>query len=125
MAGNTRFVGFLMDNRIQLERWGTRAIVQLNAEAIEALRAACFSKLPKTPAQGSSDHLNDFKAKYDEGVGRVHVDLSPSAAAYLGDLLTSLAVSDAREIPWAAELRTAVHAHRDFHDVKDEPGVAT
>lgn len=123
MAGNTKFIGFLSDNRIQLERWGVKAIVQLDASAIEVLRATCFSKLPKTPIQESSCHLDDFGAKYNEGVGRVYVDLSPRAAAYLGDILASLAVSDARELPWAAELRAAVQAHRDFHNAEGEPGV--
>lgn len=128
MAGNTKFVGFLNDNRVQLERWGVRAIVPLDPGAIESLRAACFNELPQRPSQQGAEHLADFRADYDSSVGRVRVNLSVDAAGYLSDLLDVLVKGDVQAMskvrPWAELLHAAVQAHKDFHTYEDEPGVA-
>jgi hypothetical protein len=134
MAGNTKLVGFLSDNRLRLERWGGMATVQLDARAVESLRSACFNQLPQRPPVSGAEHLPDFRAQYDSSVGRVHVDLSPDAASNLAKLLDNLVVSTEWPVditqPSLVEmveivklLQEAVQAHVDFHTYKDEPGV--
>lgn len=131
MAGNTKLVGFLSDNRIQLERWGTSATIQLDDESVQAIRRACFEQLPQRPTQSSSDHLDDFGVRYDSGVGRIQLELSTDAASLLADLLdvvmnkTQAGEEERRTVqPYVDAIRKAVQAHKDFHD-RCEPGVQT
>lgn len=126
MAGNTKLVGFIEGNKVQLQRWGGKVTVPLDAESHAALRRACYDELPKNPKQWNAGLRNDFEAKYNEDYGRVGVDLSVETAAYLADMLEILVKDNLDAVekvkPWAASLREAIQAHKDFHD-KDEPGV--
>jgi hypothetical protein len=125
MAGNTKLVGFLNDNRVQLERWGVRTIVPLDGSSVESLRAACINDLPRRPVQPSAEN-NDFRAAYDSALGRISIVLSVDAAAYLSDLLDVLVKDNVQAMtkvrPWVEALHAAVQAHKDFHTYEDEPG---
>jgi len=127
MPGNTKLVGFLNGNRVQLERWGARTVVQLDEQAVGALRSACFNELPQRPVQDGTAHLDDFRADYDSTVGRVHVDLSPRAATALANFLDVLVEkkwsSQEEMLPYAKKLRASVQAHEDFINAEGEPGV--
>jgi hypothetical protein len=126
MAGNTKFIGFLSDNRIQLERWGSKVLVLLSPESIDSLRVAVQRDLPPKPYQGRADHLSDMKVEYDTSVGRAVANMDIATAAYLSDLLEVMVKNDVQAMdkvkPWVEELRAVVQAHADFHNTK-EPGV--
>jgi hypothetical protein len=126
MAGNTKFIGFLPGNRIQLERWGSSVEVSLNEQSIEELRVAVQRDLPQKPYQGRAGHLADLGVEYDKSVGRAVANMDIATAAYLADLLEVLVTRDLQAVdkvsPWVAGLRAAVKAHADFHNTQ-EPGV--
>lgn len=122
MSGNTKFTGFLSGNRVQLERWGVQVVVQLDPGAVEALRKACFYDLPGNIAQRGTTFPTDFRAVYDADEQRVHVDLSPEAAAFLGNLLVDVNKSAPQVQPvlqWSEDLKSAVQ----LHEASSEPGV--
>jgi len=126
MAGNTKFIGFLPGNRVQLERWGSTVQVALSIEDINALREALQKDLPSKPPQAPADRFGDFVSKYDEQFGRVVASLTPDATTYLADLLEVLVKDDVHAMdkvrPWIESMRAAVQGHVDFHNVS-EPGV--
>ncbi len=64
MAGNTRFMGFGNEDRIQLARWGSKVMVKLPPEATVALRKAVYEELPKAPkvAKKASAKANKIKS---------------------------------------------------------------
>jgi len=125
MAGNTKFMGFTPDGKVQLERWGGKSTVAVSPESLSALRVACYSELPKGPQQRRRDDLDDFHVGYDEQVGRVRVDMDPATAAYLADRLEFFRDDEVVEkiAPWANDLRVAVQAHHDYHNTDGEPGI--
>lgn len=127
MAGNTKLRGFLDNDQIQLERWGTVITVQLNPTAIMALRQACFNELPVRPLQYGMKRPAEFSAEYDPITACVRANLSVEAAGYLSDLLDVLVKDDVQAMskvrPWADTLRTAVQAHKDYYSL-NEPGVS-
>lgn len=128
MAGNTKLIGFLPNNRIQLERWGTTVGVALSVDSIDALRLALQRDLPQKPHQGRAGHLDEFASRYDEGVGRASLSLSIDTAAYLADLLDVMVKGNVQAMdkvrPWIEGLHAIVQAHADFHNT-NEPGVAS
>lgn len=128
MSGNTKLVGFLNDNRVQLERWGVRAVVQLDPQSVDLLRAACFNDLPGHPIQKRTENLAAFRSVYDAATGRIHIYLSVNVAKCLGDLLVNLAKEGTHTSPeisvWAENLLKAVQDYKDTLSRKDEPGVS-
>lgn len=126
MAGNTKLIGFLVGNCIQLERWGKTATVQLDTESMGALRAACVGELPKKPPVLDESRFPDFKAKYDFEEGRVVVFLSPEATGFLEAFLDlSMAGNPqaiARVQPWLDQLQEAIKSCRHYHSGAGEPG---
>jgi len=125
MAGNTKFMGFTPDGKVQLERWKGKAIVDVSPESLSALRTACYQELPKQPDQRRRDDLDEFNAHYDDNVGRVVVDMDPEAAKYLASQLAFFRDSEVveRVEPWVHSLNEAVQAHHDYHNKEGEPGV--
>lgn len=123
MAGNTKLLGFGVENSVTLERWGEQEQVEISQDSWKALQSACASGLPrKPPAQ--KNWKDDFNASYDEDVGRVRVDLDVQTAGEIADALSFFRDEEVETklTPWIRSLRKAVQAHKDYHDLS-EPGV--
>ena len=125
MAGNTKLIGFGVDNKVTLARWGEEKKVEISSESWKSLQSACANDLPrKPPTQEKGKWKDDFNAQYDEHVGRVRVDVSVQAAGVLVDKLSFFKDTEVAEQlePWVRALRDAIQAHKDYHNT-DEPGV--
>jgi len=127
MAGNTKLMGFLPGNAIQIERWGESVAVSLSKESMLSLRSGAL-ELPTTPPEQKDDD-DSFKVHYDERVGRVHVDMDPEEARVLVAILRGVATDsigedkEDRYWSWVHPLEAATKAHDDYHHVQGEPGV--
>ena len=133
MAGNTKLLGFLPGNAVQIERWGKKLAVGLTKESMINLRNAVTGLPTKPPEQ--KDDSDSFNVRYDERVGRVRVDMDTETAHFVAGLLTeritphpeTVAVlnnsAEERIWSWVHSLRAAVRAHEDYHNAQGEPGV--
>lgn len=142
MAGNTKLVGFSprpdgivgIGGVIVLERWGDKKSVGVSASSLSALRKAC-SLLPEQPPRGRDNDTDSFRVRYDESVGRIHLDLGTDAAHFLAQLIEGRLAEDPGELEvlnnrseekvrsWIHSLKASVQAHEDYHSVEGEPGV--
>ena len=129
MAGNTKLLGLSPDNSINLSRWGKEVKVEITKESMLNIRNA-LADLPSKPPEQNNDG-NDFKARYDESVGRVLVDMDPTVALYVAEALKDGAdgygprfgPDASRTWPWIHLVEAAAQAHKDFHSTEGEPGV--
>jgi hypothetical protein len=128
MSGNTKLVGFLPGDALQLERWGEKVAVGVTKESMINIRNACQS-LPKSPPE--QHDYNGFNVQYDKSVGRVLVDMDPSTAEALAKRVEAAAITlhllSHEEVQkaesWVHRLRAVVKAHEDYHGTEGEPGV--
>ena len=130
MAGNTKLMGFLKDNRIQLERWGVTEIVTLPESATRAIREACFQKLPRTaPSFIKEPGWN--RAEYDKPTG---TGVLCCTIETVGKLLTYLkahvvevdvdqTLTRQEHQFWISELEELLEEHRQYNDRANEPGI--
>jgi hypothetical protein len=129
MAGNTKLVGLSPDNSINLSRWGKEVKVGITKESMFNLRNALADLPDKPPEQQNGG--NDFKASYDESVGRVLVDMDPMVAHYVVAALKDGAdgygprfgPDASRTWPWIHLVEAAIEAHKKYHSTEGEPGV--
>jgi len=132
MAGNTKLMGFTPEGKVQLERWGCKAVVSVSPDSLSALRRACYTELPKKPTQRRRDDISGWDVSYDEQVGRILLDLDVEKATILADLVAYRAAhseeltDDLAEMLscWASNLMSSVQAHHDYLNKDGEPGVA-
>lgn len=127
MAGNTKLMGLLPNDSIQLERWGKKVAVGITSESMINIRNALATLPSKPPEQ--QDGNNGFNVRYDERVGRIHVVMdigtARDVASVLGDVEGSLLTEAGTSIvqSWVHSLKEAVQAHLDYHNIEEEPGV--
>jgi hypothetical protein len=125
MSGNTKLLGFLPNNQVQLERWGVKASVDICNDCTTQLKELCIS-LPKKPNQKISPSKMEFKSEYEDSSGRILVSMTPDCTRYLADLLDVLVKSDVRAMdkvrPWVEDLEKSIAEHTLYHDTS-EPGV--
>ena len=134
MAGNTKLLGFSprtgdVGGIVNLERWGKKVAVEISHGSVVAIRAGCAELPDKPPEQQNGG--NDFKASYDESVGRVLVDMDPMVASYVVAALKDGAdgygprfgPDASRTWPWIHLVEAAIEAHKKYHNVEGEPGV--
>jgi len=125
MAGNTKLMGFssIIENSVQLERWGEKADVPISVSSLRALRHACFNDLPKKPPESSN--WPDFKTRYGEDVGRVTISMNIETTeiliAALGGVITEHSEELMREL--REELKLRHIEHMNYISTYGEPGV--
>lgn len=123
MAGNTKFYGFERDNKVVLERWGGKAIVDLGStETVLAFRKACYEELPKNPKPHRSSTVT---FAFEENMPAVEARMSAEQAKKLRSILSDIPEASRDDIVkgWLDELNTAVAAYEGYFDMTGEPGV--
>jgi hypothetical protein len=122
MAGNTKFLGFERDSNVVLERWGGRAVVNLNVpDPVQALRSACYRELPKEPRQHQTSIITFL---FNEGSRpAIEASLDPDRAKLLHATLQEIIAPSTAVREWIAELELAIAAFDSYFDKTNEPGV--
>lgn len=123
MAGNTKFIGFERGNNVVLERWGGKEVVDLGSpQAVEALREACYKKLPKDPRPHRSSMVT---FRFNEGDPRIEGSMNADDAKKLRAILEAIPPDSRGDTVkwWLDELETAIAAFEGYFDKFNEPGV--
>ena len=129
MARNTKFLGFSGDNNITLERWGGKATIALSKESIGALRAACYSELPKEPQRRRIGLDNSYPSThYNDELDHIAVAMPPK---YVEELLSILEPLAREELArggnklgfWLSDLSEALDLRKEYLNTEDEPGL--
>jgi hypothetical protein len=121
MARNTHILGILSNNRVQIERWGTQAIVDIDPDSMKSLREALYTKLPKE--RPLSQQLKPTTVTYDKDSAQIKIQLKPYDALLLRAALCSLPSVHTQE--WHNELAEAVREYERSISIEREPGIDT
>ena len=123
MTGQTKFLGFGLESTVVLERYGEKVKTPLPAPAIEALRDACYQKLPKAPKEPRK--MSTSFAFVESTPGIAAQLTREDAEALLRTLSLGIRDSDKDEtdVRFIQDLTSAIEEY-DRHFDGQEPGVA-
>lgn len=129
MSRNTKFMGFVGDSQIALERWGSVATVQLSEDSIGALRKACYEELPRGLQRRQGDVNSEAGIRYNSDMDCIDIRLSAKDAERLTQILELLveakklspSISEGQEQfrSWFLALKEGLKHHEEHIDTKD------